>query len=136
MVARGVLSPSALANCDGWLLLSEVPGIPASDPRWRAHPDSLTRLLTAAWQSLESAEVSHGDLTLPNVLGDVATGELTGIIDWGDGALTPRPQVDIICLVWSLGYNNYEPAVGLALLRNVGWSPSEEPELARLSALY
>ena len=69
LVARGVPTPSALAQRGGWLLLSEVPGTPASDARWRAHPDSFTRLLSAAWQALQSAEVSHGDLTLPNVLG-------------------------------------------------------------------
>jgi len=136
LIARGVLTPSALAKRDGWLLLSEVAGTPASDAKWRVHPDSLTRLLAAAWQALQSAEVSHGDLTLPNVLGDLATGTLTGIVDWGDGALAPRPQVDMTCLAWSLAYNHYEPIVGLALLRMVGWSPADESELARLRALY
>jgi aminoglycoside phosphotransferase len=136
LAARGVLTPSALAKRDGWLLLSEVPGTPASDTGWLAHPDSLVRLLAAAWQSLESAQVSHGDLTLLNVLGDPATGALTGIVDWGDGALDPRPQVDLTCLVWSLAYNKLEPAVGLALMRTVGWSPADESELARLRALY
>jgi len=36
LVARGVPTPSALAQRGGWLLLSEVPGTPASDARWRA----------------------------------------------------------------------------------------------------
>jgi hypothetical protein len=43
--------------------------------------------------------------------------------------------VDLTCLVWSLAYK-LEPAVGLALMRTVGWSPADEPELARSRALY
>lgn len=136
LAARGLPVPTPIVVRDGRLLLSALPGVPAADPAWRTQPERLTQVLAAAWSTLQRAGVSHGDLTLPNVLGDPSTGELTGIVDWGDGTTTARPEPDLACLVWSLRHNRYGVHVGLRLLSSVGWPDATHLELVRLAGLY
>ena len=134
--AAGLPVPVPIAVRAGQLLLTALPGVPIADPVWRAHPQRLVQVLATTWRALQDAGVSHGDLTLPNVLGDPDTGALTGIVDWGDGSTVDRPELDLACLAWSLSHNGYGTDVGRSLLAAVGWPHPHAPELARLTSLY
>ncbi|GAA1900503.1 hypothetical protein GCM10009814_32380 [Lapillicoccus jejuensis] len=136
LAARGLPVPTVIAARGDRLLLSALPGVPATDPAWRTQPERLVEVLGAAWSTLQDADVFHGDLTLPNILGIPSTGELTGVVDWGDGVMAARPELDLACLVWSLRYNRFEDHTGRLLLSLVGWPHPTDPELIRLSDLY
>ena len=109
----------------GFLLVGFIPGVPLDDPA--AHgserlPEDLGAALTRihAVPAAAAAEVGitqpdwddyegelfflHGDFGPPNIIVDVSTGRLAGVIDWGNAALGDRAR-DFLRLVLELGWD-------------------------------
>ncbi len=72
--------PTVIDDRDGWLLLAALPGVPMEDASWAERPNAAIAVVVTALQALATADVTHGDLCLPNILGDPETGQLTGIV--------------------------------------------------------
>jgi phosphotransferase family enzyme len=112
--------------------LVPAPGVPLHQAAvWRERPADVARIVAAALRSLEQAEVTHGDVCLPNLLGDPLTGELTGIVDWRYAGRFGQ-EMDVASAVWSCEFNGYEDEVALEVLRRCGWPRVDAEELARL----
>jgi aminoglycoside phosphotransferase len=127
--------PRVLEVREGWMLLSALPGVPLHEEVWRSRPDDVVRISASALEALRRAGVTHGDMSLPNILGDPGTAELTGIVDWRY-AERFGPEVDVAAVTWSLRYNGYPDDVALALLRVVGWRDTDQTELGRLRRIW
>jgi len=130
-----VPAPTVLDIRDGWLLLGALPGIPLHDPLWRARPREAAAIAGDALLRLIEADVSHGDMCLPNILGDPDTATLSGIVDWRYAGQFDH-EIDVASTVWSCDYNGYPPKVALAILKGCGWKPVSDAEVARLSAVW
>lgn len=131
-----VPAPAVLDVRGGWLLLEALPGVPLhQEAVWRERPADVARIVAAALRSLERAEVTHGDVCLPNLLGDPLTGELTGIVDWRYAGRFGR-EMDVASAVWSCEFNGYEDEVALEVLRQCGWPRVDAEELARLRTAW
>jgi aminoglycoside phosphotransferase len=128
-------APRVLGVRDGWLLLSSLPGEPLSRRVWRARPDNAAAIAAAALRVLDTAGIRHGDMCLPNILGDPSTGLLSGIVDWRYAGLSDR-EIDVASTVWSCGYNGYQESVAVGILDRVGWPRADAAEVARLSGLW
>jgi aminoglycoside phosphotransferase len=134
--AQGIVPvPARLEVRDGWLLLSALPGAPLHDPVWRARPLEVAAIAADAQLRLVQAGVRHGDMCLPNILGDPETAALTGIVDWRYAGQFDR-EIDVASTVWSCGYNGYTPDVAVAVLEGCGWQPVDDVEVARLGAVW
>jgi len=131
-----VRAPEVLDARAGWLLLSALPGVPLHHVSvWRHHPTDMARIVTEALRSLECAGVTHGDMCLPNILGDPRTGQLTGIVDWRYAGRFTR-EIDVASAVWSCGFNGYTEDVAVAVLHGCGWPRADGLEVARLSRIW
>ena len=131
-----VPAPEVLDARAGWLLLSALPGVPLHHVSvWRQHPADMTRIAAEALRSLERAGVTHGDMCLPNILGDPRTGQLTGIVDWRYAGRFTR-EIDVASAVWSCGFNGYTEDVAVAVLRGCGWPRADASEIARLGKIW
>jgi hypothetical protein len=135
--AGGIVpAPAVLDARGGWLLLDALPGVPLHQAAvWRQQPGDVARIVAAALRSLERAEVTHGDVCLPNILGDPVTGELTGIVDWRYAGRFGR-EIDVASAVWSCAFNGYADEVALEVLRRCGWPRVDAGELVRLRAAW
>jgi aminoglycoside phosphotransferase len=127
--------PRVLRQSDEWLLLGALPGEPLHNPVWINRPSDAAAVTADALVRLEAAGVTHGDMCLPNILGDPATGELSGIIDWRYAGRYDR-EIDVASAIWSCGFNGYDPAMAVSALRGCGWPRTDEREVARLSAVW
>jgi aminoglycoside phosphotransferase len=136
LAADGVVpAPEVLDAGDGWLLLRALPGAPLHLPVWRERPAEAARVAAEALRSLERAGVTHGDMCLPNILGDLETGRLAGIVDWRYAGQFDR-EIDVGSTVWSCGFNGYPEETAIAVLRGCGWPRADAAEVARLSSVW
>ncbi|MCL6625786.1 aminoglycoside 3'-phosphotransferase [Alicyclobacillus shizuokensis] len=105
-----------------FLLMSEVPGLPASDPACLQTPEKLAKLLATGLRAIHALAVDtcpfrlqedqgrgegdlvvcHGDYSLPNVL--VSDGAIRGFIDLGQLGVGDR-YWDLATVWRSLRYN-------------------------------
>lgn len=73
-----VPAPEVLDARAGWLVLSALPGVPLHHASvWRQRPGDMARIVAEGLRSLERAGVTHGDMCLPNILGDPSAVQLT-----------------------------------------------------------
>ena len=128
-------APRVLDHREGWLLLEALPGVPLHDPRWRSRPDDAVRVIAEALLCLEHNAVTHGDMCVPNILGDLTSGGLSGILDWRDAGRFDR-EIDVASAVWSCGYNGYSADVPIAVLRALAWPRADASEVERLSRVW
>jgi aminoglycoside phosphotransferase len=127
-----VPAPFVLDARDAWLLLSALPGIPLHDGTvWRDRPNQVAHIIATALLALERAGVTHGDLCLPNILGDSDDGRLTGIVDWRFAGRY-GPEIDVAAAVWSCGFNGYADEVAMAVLRGCHWPRADLSEVEAL----
>jgi aminoglycoside phosphotransferase len=119
----------------GWLLLSSLPGVPLHHPTWLSRPADTAVIAADALRRLEAANVRHGDMCLPNILGDPGTGQLSGIVDWRYAGLSDR-EIDIASTVWSCGHNGHAASVAPAILTELGWPRTDAAEVERLSRVW
>ncbi len=135
-VCRAVPAPELLDARDGWLLLRALAGVPLHcSSVWRRRPTDVARIMAEALQSLERAGLTHGDMCLPNVLGDPRTGHLTGIVDWRYAERFDR-TIDVGAAVWSCEFNGYGEDVAVAVLRGCNWPVADTEEVARLRGIW
>jgi aminoglycoside phosphotransferase len=135
-VCRTVPAPEILDVRDGWLLLRALPGVPLHNCSvWHHRPTDVARIIAEALRSLERADLTHGDLCLPNILGDPRTGHLTGIVDWRYAERFDR-EIDVGAAMWSCGFNGYGEDVAIAVLRGCAWPVTDAWEVARLIELW
>jgi aminoglycoside phosphotransferase len=130
-----VPAPRVLDQRDGWLVLQALRGAPLHDARWRARGDDAVKIIVDALLRLARNDITHGDMCLPNILGDLATGELSGIIDWGCAGQFDR-AIDVASAIWSCGYNGYSADIPIAVLGSIGWARADAIEVDRLSRLW
>ncbi len=74
-------------------------------------------------------------MCIPNILGDIESNQLTGIVDWGFAGRFGR-EIDVASTVWSLGFNGFSEEVALALLEQCGWPRADTVEVTRLTAVW
>ena len=74
-------------------------------------------------------------MCVPNILGDLSTGRLSGIVDWGDASRFER-TIDVASAIWSCGYNGHSPEVPLSVLGLIGWPRADTSELRRLERIW
>lgn len=130
-----VPAPRVLDVRDRWILLTALPGIPLHDTRWLRKPAVAAAIIAAALRSVHNAGVTHGDMCLPNILGDFQHERLTGIVDWGY-ANSADSEIDIASAVWSCGYNGQSLATATEVLGNYGWRAATAAEVKRLSRMW
>ena len=130
-----VPAPRVLDRRAGWLKLAALPGVPLHDVRWRSRPRAAARVISDALLRLRRAELTHGDMCVPNILGDLATARLAGIVDWCDAGRFDH-EIDVASAIWSCGYNGYPPAVAAEVLALVGWPRRDAAEVARLATVW
>jgi aminoglycoside phosphotransferase len=131
----GVPAPRVLGHREGWLVLEALPGVPLNDDRWLERPDAAVPIIADALLRLARNDVRHGDMCLPNILGDLEKNELSGIVDWGDAGRFD-PIIDVASAIWSCEYNGYSPEVPVAVLEAMGWPRADSAEVARLSRIW
>ena len=110
-------------------------GAPLNDDRWLARPADAVPVIGEALQRLARGGVTHGDMCLPNILGDLETGDLSGIVDWHYAAQYDR-EIDVASAIWSCEYNGYAPDVPVAVLQLLGWPRQDAAEVERLSKVW
>jgi aminoglycoside phosphotransferase len=130
-----VPAPRVLDEKDGWLVLEALPGVPLDDERWLARPDDAVPIIADALQRLARNDVRHGDMCLPNILGDLGMNELSGIVDWGDAGRFDS-IIDVASAIWSCEYNGYPRDVPKAVLRVMDWPRADDAEVDRLSRVW
>src|SRR5215469_10188298 len=128
-------APTLLDERGGWLLLSELPGVPLHDRRWRSQQATACAIAADALKALDDAGIRHGDMCLPNILGDLDTGQLTGIVDWRYHSTYER-EIDVASTIWSCGYNGYASDAPGKILEAIGWPETDAAEVARLCELW
>ncbi len=131
----GVPAPRLLEVRSGWLLLEALPGAPMNDDSWLARPREAAPIVADALLRLAASDLTHGDMCLPNILGDPSTGRLSGLVDWGDAGRFDR-SIDVASAVWSCGYNGYPAETALAVLALIGWPRTDAAEVERLERLW
>jgi aminoglycoside phosphotransferase len=129
--------PTVIDDRDGWLLLAALPGVPMEDGSWAEQPDAAIGVVVTALQALSAADITHGDLCLPNILGDPQTGQLTGIVDWTHANKFAR-EVDLGAVTWSweLDHPTLHPDGEIEILRRIGWPKCDAEEVDRLTAFW
>lgn len=131
-----VPAPHVLDARGGWLLLAALPGIPLHQTAvWGHRPHDVVKIVAAALRSLALARVTHGDMCLPNILGDPAGGRLTGIVDWRYAGRFGR-EIDVAAAVWSCGFNGHGDDVAVAVLRAIGRPAASVEEVRRLGQVW
>ena len=135
LTRTNIPAPRVLAVRQGWFMLSALPGTPLHNSVWLARPADAAAIAADALRRLDNAGVRHGDMCLPNILGDPLTGQLSGIVDWRYAGLSGR-EIDVASTVWSCAYNGYPPSVALAILADCGWPRADAAEVARLSRVW
>jgi aminoglycoside phosphotransferase len=130
-----VPAPAVLDERDGWLVLEALPGVPLNDDRWLARPDEAVKVIADALLRLARNDITHGDMCLPNILGDLATGRLSGIVDWRDAGQFDH-EVDVASAIWACEFNGYGRDVPVAVLEAIGWPQADAAEVERLSRLW
>jgi phosphotransferase family enzyme len=130
-----VPAPRLLDRRAGWLLLEALPGAPLNDDRWLARPADAVPIINEALRCLARSGITHGDMCLPNILGDVETGELSGIVDWHYAGQFDR-EIDVASAIWSCEYNGYPPDVPVAVLESLGWPRQDSAEVERLGKVW
>ncbi|HZU12499.1 MAG TPA: phosphotransferase [Chloroflexota bacterium] len=137
LASQGLVpAPRVLDVRNGWLLLEALPGIPLHvAATWLQRPHDVIRIAGEALRSLQRAGVTHGDMCLPNILGDPATGRLTGIVDWRYAGRFDR-EIDIASAVWSCGFNGHGEEVALGVLQVGTWPRVDATEVARLCQVW
>lgn len=133
--AHSLPSPRVLDAQRGWLLLSALPGVPLHDDLWLRRPVEAAAIATDALCRLEAAGIRHGDMCLPNILGDPETARLSGIVDWRYADRYDR-EIDVASAVWSCGFNGYGPEVATAILTGCGWRRTDAAEVDRLREVW
>jgi aminoglycoside phosphotransferase len=134
-LALALPTPRVLDRRHGWLLLSALPGIPLHDSLWHARAGDVAGIVATALRALEDADVTHGDLCLPNILGDPESGELSGIVDWRYAGVHLR-EVDVAAAVWSCHFNGYGDDIAVDVLARAGWRPADRDEVLRLRDVW
>jgi aminoglycoside phosphotransferase len=129
--ASDLPAPRLLDHRDGWLLLEALPRVPLHDERWLARPAEAVQIIAEGLRCLDRNDVRHGDVCVPNMLGDLATSMLSGIVDWHYAGRFDR-EVDVASAIWSCGYNGYRGDVPLAVLEAIGWPRADAGEVERL----
>ncbi len=129
--------PTVIDDRDGWLLLAALPGVPMEDASWAERPDAAIAVVVTALQALAAADVTHGDLCLPNIPGDPETGQLTGIVDWTYANKFAR-EVDLGAVTWSWGLDHprLHPAGEIEILKAINWSKCDAEEVDRFTAFW
>jgi aminoglycoside phosphotransferase len=128
--------PLVIASAHGWLLLEGLAGTPLHEAAWIERPAEAAAIVAQAHLALEAAEVTHGDLCLPNILGDLASGSLSGIIDWRYANRFGR-EVDIAGAIWSCRLNGrYGIEMAVAVLEQIQWPRADPPEVDRLCEVW
>lgn len=130
-----VPSPRVLGERGGWLVLEALPGVPLHDERWLERPEAAVPIIADALQRLARNDVRHGDVCLPNILGDLETRELSGIVDWGDAGRFDQ-IIDVASAIWSCEYNGYPSGVPVAVLEAMDWPRADSTEVERLSRIW
>jgi aminoglycoside phosphotransferase len=129
--------PSVIDEKDGWLLLAALPGVPLEDASWAEKPQALIAVVVDCLRALSAADVTHGDLCLPNILGDREAAQLTGVVDWTYANKYSR-EVDLGAVTWSweLDHPSLHPSGEIEVLRRIGWSICDAEEVDRLTAYW
>jgi aminoglycoside phosphotransferase len=135
LVDLDVPAPVLLDRRHGWLKLTALPGLPLHDERWLARPRKAVTVIADALLCLERNGITHGDMCVPNILGDLETRQLSGIVDWGDAGRFDR-EIDVASAIWSCGYNGYPADVAIDVLRLIGWPRADATEVERLEAVW
>jgi aminoglycoside phosphotransferase len=130
-----VPAPRVLDHRDGWLALEALPGVPLHDARWRERPEDAARIIADALLRLDRNAIRHGDMCLPNILGDLASHRLSGIVDWRHAGQFDR-VIDVASAIWSCGFNGYPRDVPIALLRAIDWPWPDAAEVERLGRIW
>jgi aminoglycoside phosphotransferase len=130
-----VPAPRLLDHRDGWLVLEALPGVPLNDDRWLGRSDDAVPIIADALLRLARNDVRHGDMCLPNILGDLETNGLSGIVDWGDAGRLDQ-IIDVASAIWSCEYNGYSPGVPVAVLEAMDWPKADSAEVERLSRIW
>jgi aminoglycoside phosphotransferase len=73
----------------------------------------------AALLRLSRSDLRHGDMCLPNILADLSTGRLSGIVDWRDAGRFDH-IVDVASTIWTCGYNRHSAEVPPIVLSLIG----------------
>jgi aminoglycoside phosphotransferase len=107
------------------------------DGSWAEQPDAAIAVVVTALQALLAADITHGDLCLPNILGDPETGQLTGIVDWTHANKFAR-EVDLGAVTWSweLDHPSLHSAGEIEILRRIGWPKCDAEEVDRLTDFW
>jgi hypothetical protein len=74
-------------------------------------------------------------MCVPNILGDLATSRLSGIVDWRYAGQFGR-EIDVASAIWSCGYNGYRADVPVAVLGAIGWPQANAVEVEQLSRVW
>ncbi len=82
---------------------------------------------------LQRDALAHGDYCLPNIF--FADGAFSGLIDLGEAGLGDR-HMDLVCAVWSLGYNLKTEAYAGALLDAYGRDAFDRERFMVCAQLY
>jgi aminoglycoside phosphotransferase len=130
-----VPTPRVLDRRLGWLLLSALPGVPLHHSMWHTRAGAMSGVVATALRALEDAGITHGDLCLPNILGDPEIGALTGIVDWRYAGVHPR-EVDLAAAVWSCHFNGYGDDIAVDVLDRAGWQPADLGEVVHLRDVW
>ncbi len=130
-----VPAPRVLDQRGAWLVLEALSGRPLNDDRWLTRPAEVPGLIADALARISRAGVTHGDMCVPNILGDPTTGELSGIVDWGDAGRFGR-EIDVASAIWSCAYNGYPEPVARRALELIGWPACDAAEVRRLSDVW
>lgn len=134
-VSGEVPVPHVLEETGGWLLLSALRGVPLHEDPWLDRPAEAASIAADALRRLAAMGITHGDMCLPNILGDPETARLSGILDWRYAGRYDR-QIDVASAVWSCAFNGYDRDMAVSILRRCGWPRADAREVERLSAVW
>ena len=128
--------PLVIESANGWLLLEGLAGSPLHEAAWLERPAEAASIVAQALLHLESADVTHGDLCLPNILGNLGSGFLSGIIDWRYANRFER-EVDVAGAIWSCRLNGrYGVEMAVTVLEQIGWPRRDPTEVTRLCEVW
>jgi aminoglycoside phosphotransferase len=128
-------TPAVFDEREGWLVLEALPGVPLNDDQWLARPRDAVKVIADALLRLARNDITHGDMCLPNILGDLTTGGLSGVVDWRDAGQFDH-EIDVASAIWACEFNGYARDVPVAVLDAIGWPRADATEVERLSRLW